>query len=368
VDPDPKLTAGGRATLSDVARRAGVSSMIVSRVLNTPGLVRAPTRARIEQAMRELGYVPNRAARSLVVNRLGVLALLIPDVSNPFFPLLVRGVEQAAGAAGFTVLLGNSDEDYDKERVYLMAVASLRVDGVLVVAAGSRSRESLELLTALGIPFVLIGREVDGVTSDLVRGDSRQAARLVVEHLIAHGHRRLGIISGPPDNSTARDRERGYRDALAASGLAVDPPLVSHTTYTRQAGYAAGLELLARTDRPTAVFTANNLVGSGLLAAARELGLAVPRDLAVASFDNVEVGLEHPFLTSAVQPAEVIGRTAARLLLDRLNGDDSPHREVVLASEVRIPSSCGCSSMAPIVPMLDPYGGGDAPPTPKGSA
>jgi LacI family transcriptional regulator len=293
--------------------------------------------------MRELAYIPNRAARSLVVNKLGVLALVIPDICNPFFPLLARGAEAAARDAGYTVILGNTDEEFDEEDAYLRAVSALRVDGVLLVPCGHRSRESLALLARQHIPVVLIDREVEGVPNDVVRGESRRSASLLTRHLIEHGHRRIGLISGPADISTAREREHGYRDALHEHGLEAPPHLTHRAPYTREGGYRAGLSLLSQTDRPSAVVTANNFLGFGLIDAARELGLRVPEDLAIVTFDDVEIVTDSPFFTCAAQPAEAMGRTAVERLIARLGGDESPVRETVLHTEVRIRRSCGCA-------------------------
>jgi LacI family transcriptional regulator len=315
--------------------------MTVSRVVNGSDRVRAATRRRVERAMRDLGYIPNRAARSLVVNKLGVLALVIPDISNPFFPLLARGAEAAARAAGYTVILGNSDEEFEREDAYLRAVCALRVDGVLLAPSGHRSRESLDLLARRRIPVVLIDRDVDGVPNDVVRGESRRSARVLTEHLIQHGHRRIGLISGPLDVSTARERERGFRDALHDHELEARS-LVRHGPYTREGGCRAGLSLLAGTERPSAVVTANNFLAFGLLDAARELSIRVPDDLAIVTFDDVEIVTDSPFFTCAAQPAEAMGRTAVERLIARLGGDESPVRETVLHTDVLIRRSCGC--------------------------
>jgi LacI family transcriptional regulator len=316
--------------------------MTVSRVVNDSGRVRAATRERVMRAMRDLAYIPNRAARSLVVNKLGVLALVIPDISNPFFPLLARGAEAAARAAGYTVILGNTDEQFDEEDVFLRAVCALRVDGVLLTPSGRRSSESVDLLTRRRIPVVLIDRDVDGVRTDVVRGESRRPAALLTEHLVQHGHHRIGLITGPADVSTARERQRGYRDALHEHNLEIVPNLTHHAAYTRAGGHDAGLKLLSKPDRPTAVVTANNFLAFGLLDAARELGIRVPDDLAIVTFDDVEIVTDSPFFTCAAQPAEAMGRSAVERLVARLGGDESPTREIVLHTEVRIRRSCGC--------------------------
>ena len=322
--------------------------MTVSRVVNGSVSVRPATRRRVERAMRDLAYIPNRAARSLVVNKLGVLALVIPDISNPFFPLLARGAEAAARAAGYTVILGNTDEEFDKEDAYLRAVCALRVDGVLLAPSGHRSRESLDLLAHQHIPVVLIDRDVDGVPRDVVRGESRRSARLLTEHLIQHGHRRIGLITGPADISTARERERGFRDALHDHDLEVPPGFARRAPYTREGGHRAGCDLLSSPDRPTAVVTANNFLGFGLIDAARELGIGVPEDLAIVTFDDVEIVTDAPFFTCAAQPAEAMGRTAVERLIARLGGDESPMRETVLHTQVLIRRSCGCDSAPPL--------------------
>jgi len=335
-----------KITLVDVARRAGVSTMTVSRVVNGSDLVSPETRLRVEGAMRDLHYIPNHAARSLVVKKLGVLALVIPDLSNPFWPLLVRGAEEAVRAAGYTIVLGNSDERFEKEDAYVRAVCSLGVDGVVLAPSGDASRHSLELLRRQRIPFVLVDRGVDGVGCDVVRGESRRAARRLTEHLLEHGHRRIGMISGPSDISTANDRERGYADALEACGVAVESDLMRRTSYTRAGGHREARALLAQAERPTAIFTANNFLAFGVIDATRALDLRVPEDVAIVTFDDVEIVAEEPILTCAAQPAEEIGRAAAEQLVGRLGGDRSPNREIVLETELRIRRSCGCRPQA----------------------
>jgi LacI family transcriptional regulator len=320
-----------------------VSPMTVSRVVNGSGSVRSATRRRVERAMHDLGYIPNRAARSLVINKLGVLALVIPDISNPFFPLLARGAEAAARAAGFTVILGNTDEQFDEEDAYLRTVIALRVDGVLLAPSGQRSRESLELLARQRIPVVLIDRDVDGIANDIVRGESRRSSILLTEHLIWHGHEKIGLITGPADVTTARERERGFRDAMHEHHLEVPTGRVDHAPYTREGGHRAGAAMLASAHRPTAIVTANNFLAFGLLDAARETGIRVPEQLAIVTFDDVEVVTDSPFFTCAAQPAEAMGRTAVERLVARLSGDESPVRETVLHTELRIRRSCGCN-------------------------
>lgn len=318
--------------------------MTVSRVVNDSGRVLEATRERVEGAMRELGYIPNRVARSLVLNRLDVLALVIPDISNPFFPLLARGAEAAARESGYTVVLGNTDEDVDEELACLRAVSALRVDGVLLAPSGARSKASLELLHRMGIPVVLIDRVVDGVHTDVVHGESRDPARVLTHHLIReHGHERIALITGPEDVSTAVERERGYRQAMDEAGHPVEPSFIHRVAYTREAGARAAEALWSGAQTPTAVVTGNNFQGFGVIDVARAAGRRVPEDLALVTFDDVEIVAETPFFTCAAQPAEAIGRAAAERLIERLKGDESPCRDMVFPTQVRIRRSCGCT-------------------------
>jgi LacI family transcriptional regulator len=214
----------------------------------------------------------------------------------------------------------------------------------MLAASGARSRESLELLTRQGVPVILIDRKVDGLSNEVVHGESRRPARILTEHLIEHGHSRIGLITGPEDVSTAREREIGFRDAMARARLRVEDRFVFHTPYTRGAGYRAAQSLLAVENGPTAVVTGNNFLAFGLIDAARERGRRVPDDLAVVTFDDVEIVAEEPFFTCAAQPAEAMGRAAVERLITRVKGHESPVQEVVLRTEVRIRRSCGCTA------------------------
>jgi len=317
--------------------------MTVSRVINSPDVVSASTRDAVLHAMDELGYVPNRAARSLVVRRLGVIALVLPDLSNPFFSDMARAVEVSARDRELTVTLGNAAEDVRLEHDYVRTVGSLRVDGVLLAPVGDPSRPSIELLDRLGIPVVLIDRKVRGVERDVVRGESLQASIDLTTHVIEHGHRRVGMVAGPRHATTARDRVVGWRRALRQRGVDASKDLVRYADYTRAGGREAGRSLLCSPDPPTAIFAGNNFLAFGVLDAASELGLRVPDDLALVTFDDAEVTPTEPLLTCADQPAAEIGRTAARLLLERMEDPSLPPREFVLPSEIRLRRSCGCT-------------------------
>lgn len=319
--------------------------MTVSRVLNHPERVARATRQRVEQVIHELGYVPNALATGLLKGRTRTIALIVSDIGNSFFTVVVRGVEDLAQRNGYTVIFGNSDESVDKERQYITALMSKQIDGLLISPAGTGSRKVLDAVKRRGIPFVLIDREIEGVNSDLVAGDNVGGTRMLVEHLIALGHRRIALINGPRAISTARDRQRGYEATLRAHGLDVVPALLSEGSYRREEGYRAVQQLLALppAQRPTAIFAANNVLGIGAIEGLREANLRVPEDMAVVCFDDIELASAlDPFLTVVAQPARSFGTIAAQFLFDRLDGNAGQQpRKVVLTPELVVRRSCG---------------------------
>jgi LacI family transcriptional regulator len=340
-------------TIHDVATHAGVSAMTVSRVINHPARVAPATRLRVEQAIHDLGFVPNALARSLLHGRTHTIALIVSDISNPFFTQVARGVEDVAQRNGYTVIFGNSDESPEKERQYIQALLSRRVDGLLIAAAGSASRPMLEVLLRHKHPFVLIDRVIDGIATDTVIGDSIGGARLLTEHLIGLGHRRIALVNGPSEVSTAYDRRRGYLEALRTHALEPQPELIIEGYYKRDSGYQAARQLLALppAQRPTAIFAGNNFLSVGVIEALREAQLVVPQDIAVVSFDDIELASAlYPFLTVVAQPARTFGTIAMQFLLERLDGAEAPApRKVVLPPELVVRVSCGAQLGAPTV-------------------
>jgi len=330
-------------TIRDVARLSGVSPMTVSRVINESERVRPDTRRRVEEAIAELGYVPSRLARGLIRQRTGTLALIVPDVANPFFTLIVRGAEDVARRAGYRVILCDTGSDLGVEREVIEEMLAHRVEGIAIAPVSDRSRAHLRRLVKFGVPFVLIDRSVPGVDSDVVLGDSTGGARRLVRHLISLGHSRIGFVVESGEVSTARDRRRGYEEALADAGLPLEPELVAEATADPAGGLAGMRELLALERRPTAVFTVNNLVALGAIEAVRAHGLEVPDDVALVCFDDIEYASRlYPFLTVMAQPAETFGTLGTQLLLERIEGrGPGHHRQVVLAAEFVVRKSCG---------------------------
>ncbi|WP_156040152.1 substrate-binding domain-containing protein [Alicyclobacillus macrosporangiidus] len=349
------------ANISDVAKLAGVSPMTVSRVINQSGHVKEETRLRVLRAMKELNYVPNDLARSLVRRRTDTLALIVPDITNPFFTTVARGTEDTARKNDFRVVLCNSDEDPVKELEYIRMCVSIRVDGVIIAATGDGARRNLALLDSFEIPYVLVDRKVDGVQADVVTGDSFMGAYHLVKHLIDLGHRDIAMITGFLTTSTARERRDGYRRALEEHGIPFREAFVKETSYMRNMDFALVEQLLDCTPRPTAIFAANNFLAVQVIQGLRHRGLRVPEDIAVVCFDDVDpYSLVEPFLTVASQPAYNFGTIATQLLIERIEHGEGPApspRNIVLQPEIIIRKSSGHALQR-----------GHRPPTTSGSA
>jgi len=318
------------STISDVAKRAGVSAMTVSRVVNGTGHTSAATRARVEAAIGELGYVPNALARQLRSKRTKTIALLVSDISNPYFTTIARGVEDFFVAHGYSVMYCNTDEDETEEEQYLLMLIERQVDGVLLVPARS-SGESFRLLASHRTPVVVIDRRVTSRSVDSVRCDSEAGAHSLVEHLVKLGHRQIAVLTGSPSISTSMDRVLGARRALEEAGLELPDAMVHYGSFnygkSNQAdGHRMALDMLAAPGpRPTAVFCANNFIAFGAIRALREAGLRVPDDISIVAFDDIpEEWVSEPFLTVARQPAYDIGHRAAALLMDHITGEQPP--------------------------------------------
>jgi LacI family transcriptional regulator len=330
-------------TIRDVARLSGVSPMTVSRVINDSERVSPETRRRVEEAISELGYVPSRLARGLSRQRTGTLAVIVPDVANPFFTAIVRAAEEVARRADYHVILCDTRADLGVERGVIEELIAHRVEGAVIAPVSDRTATHLRRLAEFGVPFVLIDRRIPGVDCDVVLGDSSSGARQLVEHLVSLGHRRIGFIVESDDVSTARDRRAGYEAALKAAGIALDPALVAHAAPDPSGGSAGMSRLLELEERPTAVFTVNNLVALGAIEAVRAAGLEVPDDVALVCFDDIEYASRlYPFLTAMEQPAQTFGTLGTQLLLERIEGRGPERRhEVVLPGEFIIRKSCG---------------------------
>lgn len=318
------------STIKDVARLAGVSPMTVSRVLNSSGYASQEARARVERAVAELGFVPNVLARQLRLKRTRTLALVISDITNPFFTTIARGVEDVAAAHDFAVMFCNTDESEAEEIAYLRMLIQRQIDGVLLVPA-SDSGKSLRLLRAHRVPVVVLDRRVSAPRVDQVRSDSEAGAHQLIRHLIELGHRRIAMLAGHPNISTAVDRAAGYRRALAEHGIELDERLILYEGFGVAAGYRMARKVLHLPSRPTALFAANNFIAFGAIRALREAGLRIPEAMSIVAFDDLpDDWLIDPFLTVADQRAYEMGRQAAGLILERLGGAGGRARRTIV--------------------------------------
>jgi LacI family transcriptional regulator len=310
-------------------------------VINNSGYVSAETRRRVEEAIAELKYVPNALAQGLRFNRTNVIALVVSDITNPFWTTVARGTEDAASEENFSVVLCNTDENVVKQDRYVRLLLQRQVDGFLLVPSQA-TVESISLIQQQQVPLVILDRQVRGAKVDVVRGDSEGGAYDLTCYLIGLGHRRIAVLSGPRTASTSTQRVAGYKRAFADAGLKVDWRLVSYGKFHQDSGYQRTREILALSHRPTALFAANNFIAIGVMKALYEAGLHVPEDMSVTAFDDLPLGLlVQPFLTVVAQPAYDMGYRATKLLLKRIDSpDEASAEEIVLPTQLLVRQSC----------------------------
>jgi len=306
------------ATIKDVAALAGVSFTTVSHVLNDTRAARADTRERVLRAARELDYVPSGVARSLKHRVTHTLGLLVPNSTNPFFAELAHGIEDACYRAGYSVVLCNSGDDPVRQQTYLRVLRQKLVDG-LVVASASEDARWVASLKGAPFPVVVVDRAIAGLKADLVEVDNERGGRLAARHLVQLGHRAIACVAGPGGLEVSRARVRGFRRGLALSGLRLTEAYTAEGGFTALGGHRAAKALLSLSPRPTAIFACNDLMALGVLRAAAELGLAVPRGLSVVGFDDVELfRYIHPALTTVGLSIRALGEATVEALLARI--------------------------------------------------
>lgn len=326
-------------TIYDVARHAGVSAATVSRVLNGRSTVDAALAERVLAAVADLGYRRNAVARNLRKRQTSLWAVIISDVENPFFTSMVRGVEDVASAAGYSVVLCNSDENPEKESNYIAAALSERMAGVIISPSSLRV-EDVNLLLDSGCPVVVVDRELKGVKGDSVLVDNEHGAEAATAHLIDQGYERVACITGPRRVATATQRLRGYRKALKTAGQPVDDSLIRVADFRERGGHDAMASLLDEGAAPDVVFATNNLMTVGALECLAERGLAIPTDVAVVGFDEIPwADLVRPSLTTVAQPTYEEGRAAAELLTQRITDPTRKPERLILKTELRVRAS-----------------------------
>jgi LacI family transcriptional regulator len=326
-------------TVLDVAKRAGVSPMTVSRVVNGSGPVSPKLRARVEKALEETGYVPNTVARNLRTKRTDTIGLVMPDITNPFFTHVVRGVETAARDAGYYLLLTNTDERPDEEQRLVTMLLQRQVDGMLAIPAGS-CVDTVRLCCDAGVPLVIVDRRPETSGVDVVRADAEGGAYELGKLLAGLGHRHMAVFTGPEHVPTAIDRAAGFTKATEEAGLPA--PIVRHGDFTLDSGRELTLQVMQEDPRPTAIFASNNFLAIGTQHALESLGLRVPEDVALVGLDDLPTEMvTFPFLTVAAQPAELMGKRAVELLLERIKSPEGEPQEIVLPTELTVRRSSG---------------------------
>ena len=330
-------------TQSDVARVAGTSTAVVSYVINNgPRPVSASTRARVEAAIEQLGYRPNRVARSLRAQASMVLGLVVPDSANPFFAEVSRAIEDAAFERGYTVLLGNTGGEPRRESHYVETFLQQRADGIILMSVGRNATAAVRKVADAGVPFVLVDRRLRGFASRVIEVDNEGGAYQATNHLIQHGHRNIACVAGPKGIGLASLRHRGWARALNELGVPKSSQRLARSEFTLAGGYGALKELMSGSPRPTALFATTDLQGIGVLRAASDLGIHVPRDLAVVSFDGIRDSyFTVPGLSTVVQPMDAMGRAAVSALFDERR-DEERFDTTTLPVQLSVNGSCGC--------------------------
>jgi DNA-binding LacI/PurR family transcriptional regulator len=302
---------------------------------------------RVRESIAVLSYKRNSFAHGLKTQISYSIGLIVPDITNPFFTNIARGVEDVANAHNYSLILGNTDEDPEKEKKYLQLLESKQADG-LIIAVTARSHEYLQLLPLHHLALISIDRSLFDLGIDTVMVDNRAGARTVIEHFIALGHRRIGLVTGLRGIAPTEERLLGYTDALEKHGIAVDPALIAVAYARVDGGERGALQLLSLEDRPTALFMMDGTMVIGALQTIAKLGLRCPEDIALACFDDFTwASVMRPHLTVVDQPTYEIGQQSAHLLFERLQNRKIAPREIRLQTQLIVRESCGSRLHAP---------------------
>ena len=312
---------GAMATVTDVARRAGVSIGTVSHVVRGTARVSPELRKRVTDAIHELGYYPSRIAEPVRVKQSCMLGMVLPDITNPFFPEIMRGAEDRTFERGYLLVTANTDERVEREKQILSVLRSRRVDGILLAASAGGRGSHIRSLIEARIPVVCLDRSAAGVRTDAVLLDNVTGARECVAHLLRAGLRKIAILTGPLDILSARERLQGYEDAFACEGEGVARRLVYEGDYRKESGLKLGRKLAGAKKLPDAVFACNGVMALGVLESLEEAGIRCPGDIVLATVDDLPgESLAHRRVTTVLQPSYEIGSRAANLLMDRVEG------------------------------------------------
>jgi len=329
-------------TIKDVAKLAGVAPITVSRVIRDSGYISNNTRQRVEAAIEQLNYIPNTLSQSLRFQRTDTIALIVSDITNPFWTTVTRGVEDACSEHGLNVILCNTDEKQDKLENYVNMLLQKQTDGFLLVPTSPNS-QAVHTIMKKHIPLVVIDRILSDVEVDMVRSDSEKGAFQLTKYLLDLGHRHIGMLSGPQAISTSEQRIAGYKRALKTCGVPVNEDYITFGGYTKEGGYKMAKYMMGNIQpRPTALFAANNFISVGILKALYEMGISVPAEVSVVGFDDLPFDtIPEPFLTVITQMPYQLGWDAVNLLMEQIEGGNKTgSREIVLPVELIIRQSC----------------------------
>ena len=329
-------------SLNKVAEEAGVSIATVSRVINDSPGVNPEKRMKVQQVIKELKYTPNRVAKRLRNRNASgnLLGALIPDIQNPFYMEVLRGIEDVAYENKYALIMCNFSQDEKKEKLYLDILQSESIDGLIAAPTNEHDQEVISLVKT-GLPIVCVDRGLSGVDVDVVLVENQKGAFTAVDHLAKAGYKRIAYISGLQQIPSSQQREQGYLDALSANGLAIDRNLIKYGDSRHESGVKLCEELLNYSDPPDAIFTGNNLITLGALETIHKKGLKVPGQIAIIGFDDMYWAISlNPPLTAVRQPAYEIGRRAAEQLILRINDPTRPTMSMILKTELMIRSSC----------------------------
>jgi DNA-binding LacI/PurR family transcriptional regulator len=340
-----RLRNGRTVTLVDVAEYAGVSASTASRALNGRGELSDQTRAAVLEAADVLHFQPSHLARSLRTRTTFTVGFVVPDVSSPFYAAALKGAQVALEQAGYRVMLMDCEQSSDGEVAALETLLAHRVDGLLLATVGIEHERFEGLVGRRGVPCVFFDSALSDAGDGTVLLDNVAGIDLLVDHMVAHGHCRLGFLAGSTSETSGRERLDAFRAAMRRHGLDIEGAHVDGERWTRDDGYAAARRILTAASRPTALVSSSVELALGALLACRELGLVIPDDVALATFDDAYFAelLDPPLTTVAYDPSDV-GRCAAELLVEAIRDDESATRDVRIPVMLVIRRSCGCPS------------------------
>jgi LacI family transcriptional regulator len=333
-------------TIREVAKMAGVSNATVSRVINNSSTVKEKTRDHVLKVIKEMGYAPNEVARSLSKNETKTIGVVVPDINNPFYGDVIKGVSMLADKHNLNILLCDTNEDTEKEKNSLRMLKDHRIRGIIIGPASDTNKfngEYLSILENLGIPIVLVGRDVKYSNFDGVFLDNVQGACDGVTALIQNGHKKIAIIAGSEESKPGRDRLGGYLKAMMLNSIAVREDYIFHGNFKLESGYEITRQILEMEDRPTAIFTCNNMMTLGCIKALSEKGLKVPEDMSLVGFDEIEIlDIFNMQISVVARPTFEMGRIAMEMLLERFDqkgNDRSATKRITLNAELKCKGS-----------------------------